>query len=164
MFGKIKGKKQPPCEKQGCAALCRSTACLTMPTWWLMNLSTSLAQSSCKRHQEMLSSKQEKSPSVEQQPSVLVFLFLKVICFSLGKHSHSVYYTESKCICPCGPSIPLTATQLLRKCPDISPARFYEISCVLLLLATVFHVRWCCLSGCTFPQAGVLFFHLPLTG
>lgn len=70
-------------------------------------------------------------------------LFLKVICFSRRKHSHSVNYTESKRICPslrpCLLSLPLTGTQLLRKCADIPLARVHEISCSLLLLATMFH-------------------------
>lgn len=68
-------------------------------------------------------------------------MFLKVICFSRRKHSRSVYYTDlsfSPAV-PSGLSFPLTGTQLLRKCADIPLARIHEISCSLLLLATMFH-------------------------
>lgn len=54
-------------------------------------------------HREVLWSKQKNSPSVEWQPSVLVFssvFFLKVICFRRPKHSPSVYYSKSKSTCP----------------------------------------------------------------
>lgn len=168
--GKNETKRSPSCEKQVSSSLSQHSVSRNTNIVADESLHR-FCPIALQQHQEILWRKQEKNPSVERQPSVLVFFFLKVICFSLRNHSHSVYYTESKCICPslclclvvC--HFPLTATQLLRKCPGKCWKCWNEISCSLHLLATIFHVPCCCLPGYTFFLQDVMFFsYLLLTG
>lgn len=158
------GKKQPPCEKQLCVAAQRVSQ-YQHGGWWISAPALpNRAAAAAARDALAKTGKAFLSWAAAQRVGVLL---LKVICFGPGKHSHSVYYTESKCVCPSlwlclvAPPVPLKATQLLRKWPDVSPASVYEISSSLHLLATMFHVPWCCLSGFTFLQAGMRFFYPP---